>query len=155
MLNKASSRLKQFSKIIYLNYSFQDFIKDYKVEQGFDFIFSSFAIHHLTKNQKNELYQKVFENLNQGGCFLNYDVVRPCSSYVESWYLREWEDWILKNNITHLAHIPKQYKDNKDNIPTSLEEQLFMLKDTGFKDIDCHFKYGIFALFGGIKINRN
>ncbi len=40
-------------------------------------------------------------------------------------------------------------KVNPDNIPDTLESQLEALKDIGFNNVDCFYKYGIFALFGG------
>ena len=52
---------------------------------------------------------------------------------------------------TKLLGIPDQYKENPDNIPDTLESQLHALTAIGFQDVDCHFKYGIFSLFGGRK----
>jgi tRNA (cmo5U34)-methyltransferase len=47
--------------------------------------------------------------------------------------------------------LPDLYKSKKDNNPSPLFDQLQVLEKTGFKDVDCFFKYGIFALFGGTK----
>ena len=43
------------------------------------------------------------------------------------------------------------YKKKLENKPSGLVEQLRLLEDIGFRDVDCFYKYGIFALFGGTK----
>jgi tRNA (cmo5U34)-methyltransferase len=45
--------------------------------------------------------------------------------------------------------VPSQYKRQLENKPGGLIEQIQMLQETGFRDVDCFYKYGIFALFGG------
>jgi tRNA (cmo5U34)-methyltransferase len=35
------------------------------------------------------------------------------------------------------------------NKPDTLEDQLEALSETGFRDVDCYYKNGIFAVFGG------
>ena len=37
------------------------------------------------------------------------------------------------------------------NKPDTLEAQLNVLKGTGFLDVDCYYKHGMFAVFGGRK----
>ncbi len=48
-------------------------------------------------------------------------------------------------------HIPDQYKNNPDNNPDTLENQLKSLKSAGFNNVDCYYKYGIFSVYGGQK----
>ena len=48
--------------------------------------------------------------------------------------------------------IIKRYKDPAStNRPDTLEDQLSALIDAGFSDVDCYYKNGIFAVFGGRK----
>jgi len=44
-----------------------------------------------------------------------------------------------------------RYKHLKENKPDVLEEQLNALKEHGFKDVDCFYKYGIFSVYGSKK----
>ncbi len=46
---------------------------------------------------------------------------------------------------------PEVYKDNPDNHPDTLAAQLRALENAGFVNVDCYHKFGIFAMFGGIK----
>lgn len=47
--------------------------------------------------------------------------------------------------------IPEKYKESPDDFPDTLDTHLEILKKSGFTDVDCFFKYGIFSLFGGFK----
>jgi len=51
--------------------------------------------------------------------------------------------------------IPEKYKESPDDFPDYLETHLDILRETGFIDMDCFFKYGIFALFEGFKLNND
>jgi tRNA (cmo5U34)-methyltransferase len=66
-----------------------------------------------------------------------------------------WQEWIHAHSANSkkesLLPVPQQYKDNRDNVPDPLVPQLRALKRTGFKNVDCFYKYGIFAMFGGSK----
>ena len=50
-----------------------------------------------------------------------------------------------------LLDVPQRYKHNPDNHPDSLRDQLAMLEAAGFTAVDCYYKFGIFAMFGGQK----
>ena len=46
----------------------------------------------------------------------------------------------------------RRYKDPSSmNKPDKLGNQLKALEEAGFLDVDCYFKNGIFAVFGGKK----
>ena len=125
------------------------------LKENFDFIYSSLAIHHLSFEEKTQLYSYIYNLLFPGGCFVHYDVVLPPSEKIEKWYLSLWRQWIEEDPAQEtskaLLNIPEQYKGNPDNIPDTLESQLEVLEKIGFKEVDCYFKCGIFSLFGGIK----
>ncbi|MCB2184636.1 MAG: hypothetical protein KQH63_21645 [Desulfobulbaceae bacterium] len=133
----------------------QDLLAGKSLTEEFDFIYPSLAIHHLPLQEKKELYVAIYKLLRQGGCFVHYDVVAPSSAINEKWYLSQWKQWIEQHSDAEkrqkLLGIPEQYKGNPDNIPDTLESQLEILNETGFKEVDRYFKYGIFSLFGGFK----
>jgi tRNA (cmo5U34)-methyltransferase len=155
MLHAARKRLKNWSNIEYIQSSFQDIIDSDLLTGNFDFIYSSFAIHHLNLSDKKRLYSKIYERLNTEGCFVHNDVIAAGSHRVEKWYLDLWREWIDqfpdKDASAGMDVIPDKYKESPDDFPDSLETHLDILRETGFTDVDCFFKYGIFALFGGFK----
>lgn len=155
MLEAAKNRLENNVNINFIKASFQDLLAEESLNEKFDFIYSSLAIHHLPFEQKKHLYAYIHKLLSPGGCFVHYDVVIPQSGKIEKWYLTLWRQWIkehpAKEICEKLLGIPEQYKGNPDNIPDTLESQLQSLDQIGFKEVDCFFKYGIFSLFGGFK----
>jgi tRNA (cmo5U34)-methyltransferase len=155
MLDAAKERLGERKNAYYTQASFQELLANDPLNETFDFIYSSLAIHHLTLEEKKNLYAYVYNHLSTGGCFLHYDVVIPPSERLEKWYMSMWRQWIRAHPGTEkrqdLLGIPDQYKGNQDNIPDTLDSQLRALEAIGFRDVDCYFKYGIFSLFGGGK----
>jgi tRNA (cmo5U34)-methyltransferase len=141
-----------------IHISFQDLYNSSVIKSEADFIVSSLAIHHLNENEKYLLFKYVYTKLRKGGMFINYDPVLSPSEELEKLNLRIWKEWILnleakihpKRNKS-MDYIPMQYKNNKDNVPSTLDSQLEMLKQAGFLDINLFYKYGLFCLFGGRK----
>jgi len=155
MLDAARDRLAEHADLIYFKASFQELLANDPLNELFDFIYSSLAIHHLPFEEKKSLYAYIYNHLSMGGCFVHYDVVVPPSEKLERWYMSLWREWIRKhaaiNKRKDLIGIPEEYKGNQDNIPDTLDSQLRALETIGFKDVDCYFKYGMFSLFGGFK----
>ena len=157
MLNSAKERLKEFKKINYIPASFQEILGKDILHRNFDFIISSMAIHHLTMDEKISLFRKVYAHLHPKGYFLNIDVVLSPDENLEKWYLLLWKEWIDERKKSlgiegdFFDDIIDRYKNNKDNKPDTLENQLNALKDIGFRNVDCFYKYGIFTMYGGRK----
>ena len=155
MLEAARKRLADFDNIQFIQVGFQELLTEDPLSVTFDCILSSFAIHHLSMHDKSALFQYSYAHLNQGGMFLNIDVVLAPTDSLEQWYLSLWSDWIDTNvddsKKSDVLPIPKQYKDNGDNMPDTLSAQLSALESIGFVDVDCYYKYGIFTMFGGRK----
>ncbi|MEW6714822.1 MAG: class I SAM-dependent methyltransferase [Nitrospirota bacterium] len=156
MLQNAKARLKAFQGVCFIKASFQEILAG-KTELGcYDLCVSSMAIHHLGMKEKAYLFQKIFSHLNAEGHFINIDVVLPPSEALESWYFVIWRDWLRhmmkRYNVTDESpeDLIKRYKDSSSmNKPDTLSNQLRVLEEAGFLDVDCYFKNGIFAVFGG------
>ena len=155
MLAAAQARLGAQKNIYYTQASFQDLLANDPLQSTFDFIYSSLAIHHLSFEHKKALYQYIYSHLSDGGYFINYDVVLSPSEQLEEYYLSTWTEWLKAHpgikGREKLLEIPREYKENKDNVPDTLESQLDALNEVGFQNVDCYFKYGIFSVFGGKK----
>ncbi len=157
MLNKAKERLKEFNNIDYIQASFQEILDRDILEQNYNFIVSSLAIHHLNMVEKKRLFKKIYSHLHPEGYFLNIDVLLAPTDTLERWYMKLWQEWMderkaalgIKGN--YFSDIIRRYKGSEENKPDTLDAQLNALKDTGFKDVDCYYKYGIFSMYGGMK----
>ena len=157
MLNKARERLKEVKNIQYIHASFQELLEKDILNSKFNFIVSSMAIHHLTMEGKRSLFRKIHSYLNGGGYFVNIDVVLAPTDPLDIWYMELWQEWmdekkaLLEIKGEPSTDIVKRYKDLEENKPNTLNAQLNAMKEIGFKDVDCFYKYGIFTIFGGKK----
>ena len=155
MLAKARVRLNGLPDAKYVHASFQELLRKNILEESYDFIVSSLAIHHLSLDEKTALFKKIHSHLHYGGRFINIDVVLAPAEDLEEWYLSLWKDWIDKRKRdlgimgSQFDDITGQYKNNEDNKPDTLHDQMKALRSSGFKDVDCYYKYGIFTMFGG------
>jgi tRNA (cmo5U34)-methyltransferase len=141
-----------------IHISFQDLYGSSVIKGDADFIISSLAIHHLNEIEKGRLFKYIYAKLKLGGLFINYDPVLSPSQELEQLDLNIWKEWILNYEAKisprrdkSLEYIPSHYKSNKDNVPSTLDSQLEMMKNAGFSDVNLFYKYGLFCLFGGRK----
>jgi tRNA (cmo5U34)-methyltransferase len=157
MLEKARTRLTGDS-FTFREITFERLLEEPIEPNRFDFIFSSMAIHHCMPHQKEQLYSRIFHELAFGGLFLNIDVVHPRSERSEIWQFNLWREWLREQaeekngaGADFPSGLPETYKYKAENKPGRLSDQLTILERTGFRDVDCFFKHGIFALFGGTR----
>lgn len=158
MLKKAKENLGN-SNISYRHLTFEDYCESQSEDCKYDLVFSANAIHHLDFIQKTALFAKIYKELKFGGLFLNIDPVHPSSTYSEEIQFVIWRNWMNEtlgkngneNKVGKFDNIPSVYKNNLENKPSGLWDQIQTLSKCGFRDVDCFFKYSIFALFGGTK----
>jgi len=156
MLEKARQRLAG-KGVVFIQQTFEAYLDAPPEDQTYDFVFSSNAIHHLDFMGKSQLYTKLFRELAFGGAFANIDVVKAASARSERWQFAMWEDWMnerlaqIGGDIGTYDGLPEVAKAKPENKPSGLFDQLELLRQIGFRDVDCFYRYGVFAMFGGTK----
>jgi len=120
-------------------------LRDPLPDGPFDAIVSALAIHHLSDEQKRDLYRRVYSSLSSGGVFVNAEQVLAPSDALEGRYTRwhragalaaeasveEWDAAVQRMRVDRCA---------------TVEDQLAWLREAGFADPDAPYRAYRFAV---------
>ncbi|MFN8381464.1 MAG: class I SAM-dependent methyltransferase [Anaerolineales bacterium] len=145
MLSKAQLRLENFTPKIHVQP-----MTNPLPEGRFHAIISSLAIHHLTDNDKQELFRRVFQALESGGIFINGEQILGET---------EWQQQLFED--THLDGARALGSDEKEiqaaqermsyDKCSTLKDQITWLKEIGFQNANSFFHSFRFAVYAGWK----
>jgi tRNA (cmo5U34)-methyltransferase len=136
MLEQAHKRFDSDKRIKILKHDFSQTLPSSELGK-FDAVVSSLAIHHLKHERKRELYKEIFTILNPGGVFCNLEHVSSPTNTIHLKFL------------TQVGQTPET--EDPSNKLLDVETQLQWLKQLGFTDVDCYWKWLEIALLVGFK----
>lgn len=157
---KGRKRYRYFVEDIMTISETDEEVKNYfesKKQNGCKAAISAYCIHHFPLAEKKEIYQKMFDFLEPGGILINMDLFNYESStvklqahYMDIEYIKKEFDNPspqFKKSRKIPAKKRAELRDkwvhhmNNDNILDSVESQIQLLKEIGFEDVECVFKY--------------
>lgn len=134
MLNAARGRLAGDRRIELVEHDLAEPLPDLG---RFDAVVSSFAIHHLEHERKRGVYREVFELLEPGGVFANFEHVASPTERLHRAFFAAIDE-------------PLEHEDPSDRL-LDVPTQLHWLSAIGFQDVDCYWKWLEMALLIGVR----
>lgn len=141
MLNIAQKRFQD-------NPNVQFIVADYTkhpFQEKFDIIISALSIHHLSHLEKEKLYVKCYNMLDDNGVFINADQVLSPSPEIENMFIALWRNSVEQSGLDK-EEIQKGYERVSFDRPSTLADQLQWLRNAGFKNVDSLYKYYHFCV---------
>jgi tRNA (cmo5U34)-methyltransferase len=142
MLKVARERFADHTDFEYVNADFGNL----NLSGPFDIIISGIAIHHIAGSEKKRLYKKCFKWLVRDGVFVNGDQIEGETEAAHAFNMRLWKASIETSGLPR-EEIDDAYERMKFDHPSKVSEQLAWLREIGFRDVDCIYKYLPLAVF--------
>jgi tRNA (cmo5U34)-methyltransferase len=134
MLDKAQARFKDDDRIDVVAHDLRHPLPELG---SFDAVVSSLCIHHLEHERKRSLYGEVYDLLEPGGVFANFEHVASPTRRLHLAFYEAIDE-------------PLECEDPSDRL-LDVETQLAWLRQLRFDDVDCYWKWRELALLAGIK----
>ncbi len=114
-----------------------------------DAVVSALAIHHLDNGQKRDVFDRIHGALRSGGVFFNAEQVKGPTADIDAANHAAWLAVAHDLGVgdVELAQARERMKADR---PATLDGQLSWLRDAGFKNVQCAYEDGMFAVFGGM-----
>ena len=145
MLSKARIRLEKYNPKIFV----QPMTAPLPIS-GTHAIISSLAIHHLTNEDKRDLFRRIFQALIPGGVFINGEQILGKND----WQQKLFEDTHL-DSARALGSDEEEIKVAKERMSydrcATLKDQVLWLQEIGFQNADSFFHSFRFAVYAGWK----
>ena len=146
MLNVAR---KKFDGISSISYQVLDYSKELP-SGDFDVIASALSIHHLENEDKQKLFAQIYDKLPNGALFVNYDQFCGRQSEMSEWFNSYWESQLATCGLSE--HDIELWRERqKLDRECSVEEEIEMLRKSGFNTVECVYSYQKFSVIVAIK----
>lgn len=136
MLERAKQRFQNDKSVKIIKHDLNDPLPK-GIGEPFDLVISGLAIHHVDHERKKLLYIEIFDILTPKGLFLNLDNVSMSTEALHQKFLAA------------VGMTPQE--DDPENRLLDVYTQLEWLRQIGFKDVDCLFKWLEVALLAATK----
>lgn len=161
MMEVAKARLRDFlHRVSFRKANFMETAETFSDLPPIDLVVSSFALHHLNKEQKAKVFERCHDVLVPGGWFLNADLLLGENDISEHRFQELRVDGIIvraggriadfKNRESTRSYL-KALEEKEGDQPVRLTEDLEILTNSGFFGVDIFWKEYREAVYGGMK----
>lgn len=150
MLDKAKERVSAETRGNVA--SIQGDIRDIELPNNqFDIVLAGAVLHHLREDSDWEMvFQKLYDSLTSGGCFLISDLLVQDHVEVNQIVWKMYANYLIGLGGEEYQQKVFDYIEKEDT-PRSMSYQLDLMKKVGFSSVEILHKNACFGAFGGIK----
>ena len=141
MLEVAKKRFAGLDNVSYLSADYTGILPG----KSADAVISALSIHHLEDADKESLFAAVYDSLSDGGIFVNYDQFSAGSRCMNHWFDSYWENGLAQRGLTEHDIVLWKERRKLDR-ECSVEEEMSMLKRSGFREVKCVYTYQKFSV---------
>lgn len=142
---------QRFAGLANVSYQILDYAEALPV-QHFDVIISALSIHHLTDEEKERLFSRIYAKLPSGGLFVNYDQFCAEQPQINAWFNACWEKQLRASGLT-AKDIELWQERRKLDKECSVEAEVAMLQAPAadFREVKCLYSCHKFSVIAAIK----
>jgi tRNA (cmo5U34)-methyltransferase len=150
MLDKAFERVSQKTKNNVT--TLQGDIREVKLKENhYDIILAGAVLHHLRDdNDWETTFEKLFKLLKRGGCLMISDLITQDTELLNEYTWERYGDYLEGLGGKEYRQKVLDYVAKEDS-PRSMNYQLDLMKQVGFRKVEILHKNMCFGAFGGIK----
>jgi tRNA (cmo5U34)-methyltransferase len=150
MLNKAYERV-----IVHTTNNVRTIQSDIRTafleEEYFDIILAGAVLHHLRDDDDwEQVFRKIYKLLKPNGCLMISDLVVQDNNVLTEYSWECYEEYLNKIGGNEYSQKVLDYIEKEDS-PRSINYQIELMKQAGFRSVEILHKNICFAAFGGIK----
>lgn len=114
-------------------------------------ITSVLTIQFIAENKRQMLIDEVYKGLNKGSAFIMVEKVLSSNVRFNEMYMELYHELKLKNGLSYEHVFNKTRAIRGVMKPYTVDENIELLKNAGFEDIDTFFKWNNFVGFIAVK----
>lgn len=150
MLERASQRVKAagVERVVTVHGDIREAVL---AEGSFDVVLAASVLHHLrTREEWQKVLKKVYLSLAPGGVLAVFDLIRHENPVVQAVMEERYRDYLIGLGGKEYQEKVFAYVAREDT-PWPLSDQLQLLTETGFKEVEVLHKNGLFAAWVGCR----
>lgn len=135
---------KRFDNLPNIKYEICDYSEKFPKDKV-DLVISALSIHHLENEDKQNLFNSVYEHLEKEGLFVNYDQFCAEDSLINDKIEKYWIDGIKSSGISKEEY-DRWIERKKLDRECSVKKEISWLKKAGFSVAECVYSCGKFSV---------